>query len=204
MLLFEIERLHQKLGPIVRIAPNELHINDPEIFQDMTKVGSHFTKDPSFYSYVTFPRTSVGESDPARHRARRLVLSPAFSPGRVQQLAPMVKEKVDLLLSRFEEYAKKENPININASSKAFTMDIISKIVFGKALDCLRDPNFRNQFIEYLHSTFDMGWTAPSFPLMTKFSLSLPEYVSETLFPIPIMEFKKVITNQIFPFTNLC
>jgi cytochrome P450 len=57
----------------------------------MTKVGSQFTKDLGFYNFVTFPGTSIGETDPARSRIRRQVLTPAFSPARVQQLAPVVK-----------------------------------------------------------------------------------------------------------------
>ncbi|QSZ31914.1 hypothetical protein DSL72_001483 [Monilinia vaccinii-corymbosi] len=70
-------------------------------------------------------------------------------------------------------------------------MDILSKIVFGKELGCIQDPIFKNHFIEYLHSTFDMGWTATSFLNLTKFSLSLSEWLSEVLFPIPLMKFKK-------------
>lgn len=182
---------------MIRIAPNELHVNDPEIFLDITKVGSRFSKDPNFYEFITFPGTSIGETDAAKHRIRRAVLTPAFSPNRVMQLAPMVKEKVDQLLQRFEECAEEGKPVNIFTSTKAFTMDIISKIVFGKELGCIQDPDFSNQFIEYLHSTFDMGWTATTFPNLTKFSLSLPEWLSEILFPIPLQEFKKVKT----PFT---
>jgi cytochrome P450 len=177
---------------VIRIAPNELHINDPDIFLEMTKVGSHFTKDPDFYEFLMFPGTSVGETDPFRHRIRRQVLAPAFSPTRVQELAPMVKHKADLLLSRFEDFAARDEPVNMFRASKAFTMDVISDVVFGKSLDCFADPEFYNKFIEYLHSTFEMGWTGTAFPNLTRFSLSLPDWLSERLFPIPIMEFRKV------------
>lgn len=177
---------------MIRIAPNELHINDPDMFLEITKVGSQFTKDPGFYDYITFPGTSIGETDPIRHRIRRQVLTPAFSPLRVQEIAPMVRAKVDRLLERFDEFAARSEPVNMFRATKAFTMDVVSTIVFGKGLGCIDDPEFRNQFIEYLHSTFEMGWTATAFPNLTAFSLSLPEWVSEKLFPIPIMEFKKV------------
>ncbi|KAF2275724.1 cytochrome P450 [Westerdykella ornata] len=192
LLIFEIERLHARYGPVVRIAPDELHINDPEVFQEMTRVGSRFTKDPSFYSFVTFPGTSIGEHDPDAHRIRRQVLTPAFSPARVQQLASMIKAKVDEILARYEEFAERGQPVNIFTSTKAFTMDIISTIVFGKPLGCIQDPQFRNQFIEFLHTTFEMGWVAPAFPNLIKLSYSLPEAVAEKVFPIPLFEFKKV------------
>jgi cytochrome P450 len=159
---------------------------------DITKVGSHFTKDRSFYKFITFPGTLVGETNAGKHRIRRAVLTPAFSPTRVQELASMVEGNVDQLLRRFEEFEAEGKPVNIFAGMKAFTMDIISKIVFGRELGCIQDPVFKNQFIEYLHSTFDMGWTATAFPNLAQFSLSLPEWLSEVLFPIPLMEFKKV------------
>lgn len=109
----------------------------------------------------------------------------------------MVKENVDLLLTRFETFAEERKPVNIFTSTKAFTMDVISKIVFGKELGCIQDPAFRNQFIEYLHNTFEMGWPATTFPNLTRLSLSLPEWLSESLFPIPLMEFKKVHNSKI-------
>lgn len=202
MLVFEIERLHERLGsnesfssrymnliiqdPVVRIGPNDLHINDPEVFREMTKVGCHFTKDPEFYGFLTFPGTSIGEVDPNLHRIRRQVLTPAFSPQRVQYLAPMVKTKVDRLLERFNGFASQSQPVNIFKASKAFTMDIISDIVLGKELGCIDNPEFKNQFIEYLHASFASGWIGTAFPNVLKFSLTFP------IFPIPIMEFRNV------------
>ncbi|CAI6335377.1 unnamed protein product [Periconia digitata] len=191
MLLFEIERLHQQLGPVVRIAPNELHINDTDVFQEITKIGSPFTKDPGFYNFITFPGTSIGETDASRSRIQRQVLTPAFSPSRASELATSVKDKVDRLLERFVESSNRSEPVNLSMAVKAFTMDVISEIVLGKELGFMMDPGYRNQFIEYLHFTFDMGWTATAFPNMTIFSLSLPDWLSTALFPIPIMQFKK-------------
>jgi hypothetical protein len=205
MLVFEIERLHERLGsnesfssqymnliiqgPVVRIGPNDLHINDPEVFREMTKVGCHFTKDPEFYSFITFPGTSIGEVDPNLHRIRRQVLTPAFSPQRVQYLAPMVKTKVDRLLERFNGFASQSQPVNMFKASKAFTMDIISDIVLGKELGCIDNSEFKNQFIEYLHASFASGWIGTAFPNVLKFSLTFP------IFPIPIMEFRNVHTS---------
>jgi cytochrome P450 len=177
---------------VIRIAPNELHVNDPEVFQDITKVGSRFIKDPWFYGFVTFPGTSIGETDPSKHRVRRLVLSPAFSPQRVHELAPMVKEKTDFLLRRFSEISAAGKPVNIFNATKAFIMDVISQVIFGKELKCMEDPNFRNQFIEFLHASFDMGWLAPAFPNVFKFFFSMPDWIATRLFPIPLHEFKKV------------
>ena len=72
-------------------------------------------------------------------------------------------------------------------------MDVISSIVLGPQTELgrIQDPEFRNEFIEYLHSTFDMGWTATAFPNLTRLSLGMPEWLAERLLTVPIMEFKK-------------
>ncbi|KAF2473016.1 cytochrome P450 [Lindgomyces ingoldianus] len=190
-LLFEIERQHQRHGPVIRIGPEDLHVNDPEIFQDVTRVGSRFLKDAKFYNFITFPGTSIGETDPVAHRIRRQVLTPAFSPNRVQELAPFVKKQADKLMSRFKVFATSSTPVNFNAASKAFTMDVISKILFGQEVGCLDEKDFRNDFVRYIREAFEMGWTATAFPTLTKFSLSIPVWISKKIFPIPIMIFKE-------------
>jgi cytochrome P450 len=191
-LLFEIERQHQKYGPVIRVGPNDLHIHDPDVIQDVTNVGSKFVKDAKLYNFITFPGTSIGETDPTAHRIRRQVLTPAFSPQSVQKLAPFIKQQVDKLLSRFSAFSESSTPVNVNTASKAFTMDIISKVLFGKEVGCLDDPEFRNDFVTYIREAFEMGWTATAFPEFTRFMLSVPDWLSNAIFPIPIMVFKAV------------
>lgn len=180
------------LGPVVRIGPDELHINDPEVFQDISKVRSHFMKDPEFYNYAMLPGTSISLCDPAKHRVRRLVLAPAFSPMQVAQSTPMVQDMVRFLMGRFEQLATQGRTINITTSTKALTMDIISKVVFGKELGCIRDSGFSNPFMEFLHASEEGGWVCTSFPNLFRLALKMPTWLSNVVFPIPIQHFKNV------------
>ena len=62
--IFEIEQLHKQYGPVVRFGIRDLHVNDPEIYLEMTKIGSRFRKDTKSYDRISFRNTSLGFLDP--------------------------------------------------------------------------------------------------------------------------------------------
>ncbi|KAI1799432.1 cytochrome P450 [Daldinia bambusicola] len=194
-LLFEIDRLHKRHGPVIRVGVNTLHISDPEVYQDLVRTNSTFTKDPHFYLNISYPGTLIGETNPAKHRVRRKVLAPALSGSRVQELAPAILEKTKQLVKRFEEAADKKSPICITSAAKAFTMDIISKIVLGQELGCVTEPNFRNQLTEYLEAGFKIGWVGTSFPTISSIALKAASMTSYVLFPMPLFSFKQACLN---------
>lgn len=181
-------------GPIVRIGVNELHVNDPEFFQEITKVGSKFLKEPNFYWGISFPTSSIGLVDPIAHRTRRQVLNPLFTSGRIQQIAPGIEAKAEHLCLRFDEIAgsRLHAPVNLFAAFKSFTMDIVSEMVFGQAFDVMDSPGFQHPHLEALHDAVEKAWFARTFPTLVWISLNLPDWVSTNLFPVPILEFGKV------------
>lgn len=153
--VFELEKLHKTHGPVVRNLINSLHINDPEVYLQITKVGSGFRKDVNFYGRITFLDASVGMLDVKQHRARQSVLmNAAFGPKQVQELARVVESKTAKLLSRFRASAAAGEPANVHRGCKALSMDIISQITMGKEFGCLEHPEYKNLFMDALHSVF--------------------------------------------------
>lgn len=166
------------------------------MYQDILKTSSSFTKDAEFYQYISFPGTSIGETDPERHRIRRKVLAPALSGTRIQELAPLIESKSDQLLARFEktavQYTSTPAPICITSAAKAFTMDIISKIVLGEEVGCIAEPDFRSELSDNLQAAFSMGWVGPSFPRLSSVALWIAKRVPVSIFPMPHLKFKQV------------
>lgn len=94
-------------GPIVRITPWEIHINDVEFLDDIYA--------PSFrrrdkYAHQTrtlpVPLSLGGTVSHDLHRKRREALNPFFSKKSVQSLGPMIAEKVEILSQFFMEKSK--------------------------------------------------------------------------------------------------
>ncbi|KAL8813212.1 MAG: hypothetical protein Q9200_000441 [Gallowayella weberi] len=196
-LLFEIERLHEQYGPVVRIGVHELHVNCPKYFQEVTKVSSKFTKEPTFYRGISFPSSSIGLTDPHAHRIRRQVLNPLFTVRRIQDTAPMLQSKVEHLCQKFDDLARKDSPVNLYAAFKSLTMDIVSEMIFGESFHVMDSAGFHHPHLDALHDAVKKAWIFRTFPNLGWLSLNLPDSVSSTLFPIPIIEFGKVCRKRI-------
>ncbi|KAL8658077.1 MAG: hypothetical protein Q9202_007630 [Teloschistes flavicans] len=196
-LLFEIERLHQQYGPVIRIGVNELHIDSPNYFQEITKVGSRFYKEPNFYRGISYPSSSIGLVDPIAHRIRRQVLHPIFTASRVQTIAHKLQSKVEHLCRKFDESVSEDAPVNLYAAFKSLTMDIVSEMIFGESFHVIDSPGFQHPHLDALHDAVKKAWVFRTFPKLGWLSLNLPDLVSSTLFPIPIIELGKVCRKRI-------
>ena len=180
------------LGPLVRIGVNELHVNDPEFFQDVTKMGSRFLKEPGFYRGISCPNSSIGLVDPVKHRVRRHLLVPAFSQARVEELSPSLEQKVSQLRNKLQVLASLSTAIDLAGALKCLTLDVISGVVFGQDFFALESNNFSHPQLKSLQRTLEGAWIFRTFPTLSKLSLSLPNYISSTVFLVPIVEFGKV------------
>ncbi|KAF2445452.1 cytochrome P450 [Karstenula rhodostoma CBS 690.94] len=204
--IFEIEQLHKKHGPIVRSGINDLHINDPSIYLQITKIGSRFRKDPKFYDRISFRNTSLGFLDPYLHRARHSILvNAAFSPTpkNLQHLAHLVEQKVAKLCDRFDTWAAEGTPVNIHRGMKALSMDIISELSMGRSFGCLDHSNFSNVFLEQLHSIFqEMTWMQKVLFTVAKVSLSTPPWMFKFVHPPTMVMMKELAKPLIRDYVN--
>lgn len=184
-------------GPVIRIGVNDLHINDPEFYQSITKPASKFLKDPDYYSGVGFPHAILGMIDPIEHRIRKQVLAPAFSASQVQEFASRIEDKVVDMCNTFEEHTIALKPVNIAAAFKAFALDVISELVIGQEFGALHCPGFRHPKLDVMRECIQGAWICRAFPIMSKLSLALPRAVTSPFFLIPMIEV--ALVSQINP-----
>ena len=112
------------LGPIVRITPSELHINDVN-FLDTVYAPSSARRDKYEYQLraLRTPRAVGTTSDYHLHKKRREALSPVFAKKHVISLEPLIKSKVDQLCQFVEEFAMKGSPANLSDAFFAFSTE---------------------------------------------------------------------------------
>jgi len=73
---FQIGELHKKYGPIVRIRPDELHINDSSIFNELYRQDGRWNKYDLSTNAMAIPGAAVFTADHDTHKRRPAPLNP--------------------------------------------------------------------------------------------------------------------------------
>ncbi|KAF4986774.1 hypothetical protein FGRMN_10681 [Fusarium graminum] len=98
--------MHEKYGPVVRVAPDELSFIDPEAYRDIYghRPGGELPKAFRLLRGSSkIPPSLLVTQDISAHRALRRRLAPAFSEKALRDQEPIITRYVDLLLTRLGE-----------------------------------------------------------------------------------------------------
>ncbi|KAK1671248.1 cytochrome P450 [Colletotrichum godetiae] len=131
--------LHDKYGPIVRIADNELSFIYPDAWKDNNghrKGGvPENTKEP--LAILGNEHNLFGANLEDHSRMRR-VLSHGFSMQAMKDQLPLISAHVDLLLQRLRKHsAGGAHPVDMVSWYNRVTFDVISDLSWGEPLGCL-------------------------------------------------------------------
>lgn len=131
------------LGPILRIAPDQVHFNDPEFLGEIYPGPAKKTDKPRRYASM------FGQSGSAfatgfhdLHRARRALLNPFFSKRSITSLEPVIQSAVDTLCRRLEGFRESKEIVNMRHAYVALTTDVIRQYCFATSDNDLEAPKF--------------------------------------------------------------
>ncbi|KAJ6006232.1 Cytochrome P450 [Penicillium sp. IBT 35674x] len=110
--VFKIQELHREYGPILRITPDEVHINDVG-FLDTVYAG---WRDKYEYPLkaLRVPGGVGATADAKLHKLRREALVPFFSKRNVLSLQHLITEKVDQLSNIIAKHAIEASQANLS------------------------------------------------------------------------------------------
>jgi hypothetical protein len=186
--LWKIKELHKQYGPIIRINPIHIHIDDPAYFTTIYASYPHKRDRCGWYSHVgakTFSGAMLETMDHDLHRSRRSAVANFFSKRSVQALEPLIAGKAERLVQRLEEDTDKV--INISHAMAGLTLDVISAYCFGEAMGDLEKPGYGKQWVELLHNGVQIRPVGRQFPLFINTLLDLPPKWVEKLNPAVAM-----------------
>ncbi|KAH7309647.1 cytochrome P450 [Stachybotrys elegans] len=153
----KILELHEEYGPIVRIAPNEIHLSDPADFDLIYKVGSVFNKDWRFCQSFGPLHAIFNTVSNTEHRQRRAPLNPFFSRRSVLDQEALVQEKAAKLCARVKERLDKGIPADIHSGFRAVGIDVVTDYAFDDCWDMLDQEDF-GEWFPAMNRTASRGW----------------------------------------------
>ncbi|KAI1327751.1 cytochrome P450 [Xylariaceae sp. FL0255] len=157
-------RLHQKYGPVVRIAPGSITFNTPDAYK--TIYGSKSNIQKGQY-YKVYPR-EVGATttwnciERSTHIRKKQVLATAFSDKALRTTEPFIHTNVDrwceLLSQEIKPDTEWSQSLNMADLTTYLVFDIMGDLCFGKCFNMkepcseLRSiPSLMESFIEIMH-----------------------------------------------------
>ncbi|KAI1409904.1 putative cytochrome P450 [Hypoxylon sp. FL1857] len=140
----EIEEMHRRYGPIVRINPWEVHIQDKD-WNAVYKYSSKASKPRWFYFlfFGKFPSTNVAESH-ALHQLRRGPLQVYFASTNIQRYMPTIMAQVDKLCDRL--CAADNQVVSLSDAFRCLATDVATGFAFGSPFGHLDEPTFDREF----------------------------------------------------------
>lgn len=137
---YKVLELHEKYGPVVRTAPNELSFSSAQSWQDIygfRQGHKTFIKSP-FYdggSFADQAHSIVSERDPGEHGKMRKYLSHAFSDRSLKEQEILVSEVVDEFIQKLGTEGTGPEGTDMVMWFNLTTFDIIGSLAFGESFE---------------------------------------------------------------------
>ncbi|KAK4197369.1 putative cytochrome P450 E-class, group IV, partial [Triangularia verruculosa] len=150
---FKIKELHDKYGPIIRINPWEISVNDADFYSVLNVSGSvrHTNIDVRQRAALGFGESHGFTEDHNLHKIRRKPLEPLFSRRAIDLAQDSIWSFAARVDELFDKAKKTGHVISINRAFAAYVDDAVSKACFGKSIGLLDDEDFSPLWHRMLH-----------------------------------------------------
>ena len=151
-LPYRLQELHEKYGPIVRIASNELSFIDAAAWKDIY-AQRHLIRPSEWRNRLPGKNSDhfISANVPTHLRFRKM-FSPAFSDAALRKQEPLIQSYITKMLSRAgEATAKPDRSVNIVELFNFTTFDIIGDLGWGQSFKCLETMQYHPWVTVVLH-----------------------------------------------------
>ncbi|KAF9889738.1 hypothetical protein FE257_007044 [Aspergillus nanangensis] len=146
--VYKIEDMHRKYGPVLRINPHEIVINDPDFYNSVYVAGNTRRTAiwPRYRTGIGFDGSHTMTENHELHRRRRKPLEPFFSRMGIDKMEPMIIEEAKLLNDRLTGLKGSGNIIRLDHVFSAFAGDVIGRICCESPPDMMNHPEFGKEW----------------------------------------------------------
>ncbi|KIM93253.1 hypothetical protein OIDMADRAFT_173290 [Oidiodendron maius Zn] len=177
----QIEKLHRRYGPVVRITPDEIHLADSENYDRIYYVGSKFSKAPNFYRAFGSNSAAFTTASNEIHRVRRAALNPLFSRRMVLELEDVVQSKARKLYLRLVDALAAGTALDLHHGFRAVSVDVITDYAFDNCYDLLDREDFGVNFFAMVRGLGPAFWFFQQWPFIQPVALKTPLWLARIL-----------------------
>jgi cytochrome P450 len=137
-----LPKLHERYGPVVRLAPNELSFTVPEAWEDIFGWAQPRKRDENQKApwYLSPSGSGILGAAHADHARMRRLMSNGFSTAAMIEQQPKIREHVDTLIERLRRKATTSDfPIDLRDWYNYCTFNIVGELALGEPFGCLRE-----------------------------------------------------------------
>ncbi|KAI0888215.1 cytochrome P450 [Annulohypoxylon maeteangense] len=175
-----IDYIGKKYGSLIRLGPNVLLSDDPEVIKSLSSAKSKYKKSTWYLGsrFNPYHTTMFITLDPIAHDKTKAQVWPGYS-GRDN---PNYESDIDSQISNFVSIIRKRyitiagvggyRPLNLAQTVSYFTIDVISKLSIGQEFGCLETETDRHGFIETTHKQLLLIAIAQDVPLVRNIAYS--------------------------------
>ncbi|KAJ5591481.1 uncharacterized protein N7459_001850 [Penicillium hispanicum] len=187
--IFKIQELHKQYGPIVRINPDEIHVNDVG-FLDTVYAPYSVPRDKYEHqlSALRVPGGVGTTADYKLHKVRRDALAPFFSRKNILSMEPLIAKKVEQLSQKIGDYAAAGKPVNLSDVFFAFSNDVVTNFLFAHQIDILADESKAAELRHNSHNLLQGIHLNKHLPWIPDFLDSLPYSISKPMMPSGLID----------------
>lgn len=162
-------------GPIIRISPWEIHVNDPD-WNEPYKVTSKVNKYDWFYRFVNTPDSAFGSSDYELHRIRRKAQHNFFTQESVARFEPMLQRQISKFVTRLREHKSTGRPVSLSHAFRSLAADVVTDFSFYESQGLLDQPDFGATFHKSIKPFPEIGYWHRHFGLILNVIKALPRW----------------------------
>ncbi|KAL4876881.1 cytochrome P450 [Aspergillus karnatakaensis] len=182
LFVWEVKRLHEIYGPIIRMNPREVHIMDPDYYDEIYAGASRKReKDPVLVAQFGLSGSGFSSIDAESHRVRRAPADKFFSKRAIENSEWLIYKGIDKFYYYLEEACKSHIVISLDAGFAALTSDTIYQYVYDFNPGSLDKEGFNASVRDGINGLFRGAHLIYFFPVLQTIMNALPVRVLETI-----------------------